>query len=100
MKLLSKTSRTYLVISALAFIFSGIVIYFFLSFIFEEQLNEKLLSDRMSVIRNIEENSSVPNFYPFIEVEEIHRQSEKPLASVDTLIFDVSENESVPFRQI
>jgi signal transduction histidine kinase len=100
MKLLKKTSRTYLIISALAFIISGVIIYFFLSFIFEEQLSEKLLSDRMSVIRIIEKNKSVPDFYPFIEVNEVQRQPEQPVVSVDTLIFDINEKEYVPFRQI
>jgi hypothetical protein len=100
MKLLKKTNRTYFVISASAFIVSGVVIYLVLSFIIREQLNEKLLSDRLSVIRNIEKDGSVPNFYPFIEVKEILGQPERPVVSKDTLIFDVNEKENIPFRQI
>ena len=100
MRLLKKTSRTYFFISALAFIVSGVVIYFVLSFIFEEQLNENLLSDRMSVISNIEKDGSVPYFYPFVEVKEVQGQTERPVIAVDTLIFDVNEKENIPFRQI
>jgi signal transduction histidine kinase len=100
MKLLKKTNRTYFVTSALAFIVFGAVIYFFLSFIFEGQLNEKLLSDRMSVIRNIDKDGSLPFFPPFIEVRKVSGQTEQPVVSVDTLIFDVNENENIPFRQI
>ncbi|MCX6330044.1 MAG: HAMP domain-containing sensor histidine kinase [Bacteroidia bacterium] len=100
MRLLKKTSRTYFFISALAFIVSGVVIYFVLSFIFEEQLNEKLMSDRMSVISNIEKDGSVPHFYPFVEVQEVPGQTEQPVISIDTLIFDVNEEENIPFRQI
>ncbi|MCX6260774.1 MAG: HAMP domain-containing sensor histidine kinase [Bacteroidia bacterium] len=100
MKLLKKTNRTYFVTSALAFIVFGAVIYFFLSFIFEGQLNEKLLSDRMSVIRNIDKDGSLPYFPPFIEVRKVSGQTERPVVSVDTLIFDVNENENIPFRQI
>lgn len=100
MKLLKKTNRTYFIISASAFIVFGIVIYLVLSVIFEDQLNEKLLSDRMSVIRNIEKDGSVPCFHPFIEVKEIQRQTEPPVKTVDTLIFDINEKENIPFRQI
>jgi hypothetical protein len=100
MKLLKKTNKAYFFISALAFIVSGVVIFFVLSFIFEEQLNEKLLSDRMSVISNIEKDGSVPYFYPFIEVKEVPGQTERPVIAFDTLIFDVNEQENIPFRQI
>ena len=100
MKLLKKTNRTYFITSALIFIVFGAVIYFFLSFIFEEQLNEKLLSDRMSVIRNIDKDGSLPYFPPFIEVQKVPGQTEQPVVSVDTLIFDFNEKENIPFRQI
>ena len=100
MKLLKKTNRTYFVISTSAFVVFGIVIYLVLSVIFQDQLNEKLLSDRMSVIRNIEKDGTVPYFYPFVEVKEIQRQTELSVESVDTLIFDINENENIPYRQI
>jgi two-component system OmpR family sensor kinase len=100
MKLLKKTNRTFFFTSALAFIVFGAIIYFILSFIFEGQLNEKLLSDRMSVIRNIDKGGTMPYFHPFIEVRKVPGQTEQPFVSVDTLIFDVNENENIPFRQI
>ena len=100
MKLLKKTNRAYFVTSALAFIIFGVLIYFFLSFIFEGQLNEKLLSDRMSVIRNINKDGSLQYFPPFIEVQKVPGQTERSVVFVDTLIFDVTEKENIPFRQI
>jgi len=100
MKLLKKTNRTYFITSVLTFMVFGAVIYFVLSFIFEEQLNEKLLSDRISVIRNIDKDGSLPYFPPFIEVKKVTGQTERPVVSVDTLIFDVNEKENIPFRQI
>jgi len=100
MKLLKKTNRTYFIISASAFIIAGVIIYFVISYFFDEQLNEKLLSDRMTVIHNIEKDGSVPYFYPFIEVRKVPGQVEQPVVYRDTLIFDVNENENIPFRQI
>lgn len=64
------------------------------------EMNEKLLSDRMSVIRNIDKGGTMPYFPPFIEVRKVPGQTEQPFVSVDTLIFDVNENENIPFRQI
>jgi hypothetical protein len=100
MRLLEKTNRTYLLISGTAFIIAGVVIYFVLSFIFKDQLNEKLMSDIESVIKTIERNDILPNYYPFIEVRELPAQSVRSYETVDTLIFDATEKENIPFRQI
>jgi two-component system, OmpR family, sensor kinase len=100
MKLLKRTNRTYFIISASGFIISGVVIFFVISYFFEDQLNEKLLSDRMSVIHNIEKDGSVPVFYPFVEVKRVQFQIEQPVRTSDTSIFDVNENEDLSFRQI
>ena len=100
MKLLEKTNRTYLLVSGAAFICAGAVIYFALSFFFEDQLNEKLRSDIDGIIRTIESNGILPEYYPFIEVMETPAPSERAYRTLDTLIFDPSEKENIPFRQI
>jgi len=100
MRLLQKTNRTYFLISGTAFIIAGVVIYFVLSLIFKGQLNEKLMSDIEGVKRIIEINGTLPDYYPFIEAREISLQSERSYKTVDTLIFDATEKESIPFRQI
>jgi signal transduction histidine kinase len=100
MKLLRKTSGTYLIISGSVFVIAGIVIYLVISLFFKGQLDEKLLSDRMTVIRNIEKYGSVPSFYPFIEVKGLSDQPERSVEFSDTIIFDINENENVPFRQV
>jgi signal transduction histidine kinase len=100
MRLLQKTNRTYLLISGTAFIIAGVIIYFALSFIFNDQLNEKLMSDIKGVIGTIERTGTLPNYFPFIEAREVHEQSERSYESTDTLIFDVNEKENIPFRQI
>jgi signal transduction histidine kinase len=100
MELLKKTNRNYLIISASAFIVAGLIIFFVLSFIFEDQLNEKLKSDLENIIRNIEKDNSVPYYYPFVEVKKDSGLTTRPIITIDTLIFDDTEKESVPFRQI
>jgi two-component system OmpR family sensor kinase len=100
MKLLEKTNRTYLLVSGAAFAFAGVVIYFALSCFFEVQLNEKLMSDIDGIVRKIERNDILPEYFPFIEVKEVPDRSERPFETLDTLIFDPSEKENIPFRQI
>jgi len=100
MKLLKKTSRTYFIISASAFIVAGVIIYFVVSFILEEELNENLRSDIKSISRTIEKDKSIPHYYPFVEVKKVNWQSPGPYRVIDTLIFDKKEKEEIPFRQI
>jgi signal transduction histidine kinase len=100
MRLLQKTNRAYFLISGIAFVIAGVIIYFVLSFFFKDQLNEKLKSDIGDAKLSIERNGTLPNYFPFIEAREVPGQSERSYETVDTLIFDASEKEDIPFRQI
>jgi two-component system, OmpR family, sensor kinase len=100
MKLVQKTNRAYFLISGLAFLIAGIIIYFVISFFFKDQLNEKLKSDIGDVELSIERNGTMPDYYPFIEAHEVQDQPERSYETVDTLIFDETEKENIPFREI
>jgi signal transduction histidine kinase len=100
MKLLQKTNRAYFLISGLAFLIAGVIIYFVISFFFKDQLNEKLKSDIGDVELSIERNGTIPDYYPFIEAHEVQDQPERSYETVDTLIFDETEKENIPFREI
>ena len=100
MKLLKKTSRTYLIVSASAFIVAGLIIYFVLSFILEEELNENLRSDIKSIVRTIDKDKTIPHYYPFVEVKKVQGQTPGPYRVIDTLIFEKKGKEEIPFRQI
>ena len=100
MKLLKKTNRTYLFVSASAFIVAGAILYFVISLLIEHQLKERLESDMNSIIRTIVRDSTIPVYYPFIEVREVSDKTERSVSVKDTVIFDYSENESVPYRQV
>jgi len=100
MKLLQKTNRAYLLVSGTAFIIAGIVFYFVISYFFKDQLNEKLFHDIRNITRAIKKNGTIPNYYPFIEIREVSKQSERSFKTIDTLIFNVFENRNIPFRQI
>ncbi|MCX6254095.1 MAG: response regulator [Bacteroidia bacterium] len=73
---------------------------FILSFIFKDQLNEKLIADIESVKLTIERNGNLPDYYPFIESREVPGLKARSYETKDTLIFDMTEKENIPFRQI
>jgi two-component system, OmpR family, sensor kinase len=100
MKLLQKTNRTYLIVSATAFIIAGVVFYFVISFFFKDQLNEKLLHDIENITGTIKKSGTIPDYYPFFEIREVSRQQEQSFKTTDTLIFDAFENKNITYRQI
>jgi signal transduction histidine kinase len=100
MKLLQKTSKSYFMISLTTLIIAGVALFFILSYIFRNQLNESLLSDIEVVKKSIEENNALPNYYPYIEVIETPLKLAGSFESTDTLLFDKGENELIPYRQI
>jgi two-component system, OmpR family, sensor kinase len=100
MKLLRKTNRTYLLISASAFIVAGVIIYFVLSMLIEHQLRERLESDMHSIIQTIVKDNTIPKYYPFIEIRKVSSKTERSVSVKDTTIYDNAEHESVPYRQV
>lgn len=100
MKLLKKTNRTYLIISASAFVIAGAVIYIVLSIILESQLNENLQSNMSDIILSLDKGESMPEYYPFVEVRKVAGQIERAIVKIDTMIFDIAEKENIPLRQI
>jgi signal transduction histidine kinase len=100
MRLLQKTNRAYFLVSVTAFVIAGTVIYFVLSFIFDDQLNEKLMADIENVKLMIGKSGNLQNYYPFIESREVHGQSARSYKNIDTLVFDLAEKENISYRQI
>lgn len=100
MKLLQKTNRAYFLASITAFVIAGAVIYFVLSFVFKDELNERLMADIESVKLTIGRGGNLPNYYPFIESREVPGLPVRSCETTDTLIFDAAEKENIPYRQI
>jgi signal transduction histidine kinase len=99
MKLLQKTNRAYLAISASAFIIAGAAIYMTLSYILDAQITEKIAGDKAHVIRNIEVHGIISNDPPYEEVIVLSGIAPLYEKSIDTLIFDPDESEEIPVRQ-
>lgn len=100
MKLHQQTGRTYLILTATAFIIACIVIYYILSLIFDAQLNEKIASVKIHILQNLK-NTGIPgNDPPYIEIDEIPNFNNCSEKFSDTLIFIQEENELVKYRQL
>ena len=100
MKLLQKTNRTYLILSASAFAIAGVLTYTVLSLFLESQLNEKLSNSKEHLIKTIVKSGIIYNDPPYIEVREEPVLSEIKDFYSDTILFDTTEKEHVPFRQL
>jgi two-component system, OmpR family, sensor kinase len=100
MRLLQKTNRTYFLISGTVFIIAGVAFFFVIGFFFKDQINEKLFHDIRNITRSIEKNGILPDYYPFIEIKEVTKHTERSFKIIDTLIFNVFEKRKIPFRQI
>jgi signal transduction histidine kinase len=100
MKLLQKTNRTYLILSASAFTIAGLLTYIILSLFFESQLNEKLSDSKAHLIKTIERSGIIYTDPPYIEVREEPVVTEIKDFYSDTVLFDTTEKENVPFRQL
>ena len=100
MKLLQKTNRAYLTLSASIFLIAGAAIYLAMNFILEAQISEKMDNSKAQIIRHIGENMIVSINPPYLEVKELQQNIGLSDKSIDTLIFDPDEAEKIPFRQM
>lgn len=99
MKLLKKTSNAYLLISAMAFLIAGVIIYLTLSYTLDSQINERLGDSQIEIIKKLEKRESILNDPPFREIEEVNVIPVRSKFSSDTMIFDPDEKEAIPYRQ-
>lgn len=99
MKLLTKLSLRYILYSLVVMLFSGIAIYFILSLVINQQMDEQLAGNVQSIQNQLAEYPQTDFFDPLAEIEKIGNNTETTFLS-DTLIFNEKENELEEYRQI
>jgi len=100
MRLLFKTSFVYFITTALVFIGGGIIFYYNLQGILDEEVNEKLNVQKDRIEKYISEHDSVPALpYDHNAVDEI-RPCVKPVNGyfADTVFYSKEEEEDLPYR--
>ncbi|HET6990983.1 MAG TPA: hypothetical protein VFJ43_06650, partial [Bacteroidia bacterium] len=102
MKLLTKTSLIYLLTTLLVFMIGGLVFYYNLRKIVDEETTERLFTEKSQLEDYIKAHDTIPgNSFTsgdFLGFE----KAEKPIAQNirDTILFSKEEGENLPFRQL
>jgi signal transduction histidine kinase len=104
MKLLARTSRSYILVSAFVFIVIGIAFYYILHGIFKRQLDETLVEEKLLIEQTINYSDSVPDFRlvfaHMIDVTILNTPQKKREYIHDTLMYDVELGSFASFRHL
>ncbi len=100
MRLLQKTNRYYLIFSAILFLLTSVILYLLLTFISKRELDENLLASKNRIINQIEKRETLPVLPPLIIVEKISDKIAPKTVIKDTMIYNSSEKEMEPLREI
>lgn len=114
MKLLTRTGRYYLLWSSVAFLLTGIAFYFILRSLIHQSIDETLMAEKTSVLKELARNPTRYSYFHNLEVEAVETKSAKTESAEkadhatndsqviwsDTLIYNGMENEFVPYRQL
>lgn len=104
MKLLNRISRSYLLISLVVFIITGIVVYPILNHIFRKQMDEGLRVEQMLIEQTINYSDSVPDFRVvfghMIDVTILKSPLPERFTLHDTLMYDPESGEFSNFRHL
>jgi signal transduction histidine kinase len=104
MKLLTRTSRYYLIISVVVYILSGLIFYRLLNNIFAKQLDGTLSEEKMLIEETINYADSVPDFRSvfghMIDITILNSPQHKVEYIRDTLMYDAERGSFETFRHL
>ncbi len=103
MKLQAKINRRFLVLILLIFSVTGVVFYFMIGKVVEQNIREMLESRKAYVILNLQKRTPISDSFasPDNSIFIKHIEKEKKyLFYSDTLAFDQAEKELIPFRKL
>ena len=104
MKLLTRISRSYLIISLVVFIVCGLVFFQLLNHIFQKQIDDTLTVEQLLVEQTINYSDSVPDFRlvfgHMIDVTILNSPLKKHGYVHDTLMYDSDLGEFASFRHL
>ena len=95
-RLIKKTSRTFLLIGLVLALLSTVVLYFYTKYQLENELEEVLYSAEARVESALASGRVVSSLPPFAEINEVESLQAKFLK--DTIIYDPSQDEMELFK--
>jgi signal transduction histidine kinase len=102
MKLLAKTSLIYLLTTLLVFIIGGVIFYYNLRKIVDQETTERLFTEKSQVEDFVKAHDTIPgNSFTSGDFLEF-TLTDKPVTQAvnDTILFSKEEGENLPFRQL
>lgn len=100
MKLLRKSSRNFLRFTSILLIVTGALIFYIMTSIINEEINERLYISKERIIQRLENGESPPHLPPDIEIKEIASYQGKKNGIKDTVLYDPIEKEKELFREL
>ncbi|MCD4697733.1 MAG: HAMP domain-containing histidine kinase [Bacteroidales bacterium] len=100
MKLLAYTNKLYLIFSTILLVIAGVVLYFTISGIIHNEINEKLNADVERIAKKIGDGETISSIPPIIEIKQFSELRPETQFRKDTMIFDPVEQEPELFRQV
>jgi signal transduction histidine kinase len=104
MKLLTKTSRAYILISVAVFVITGLIFFHLLHNIFDNQIDETLNEEKLLIEQTINYSDSVPDFRSvfghMIDVTILNSPHKKVESIRDTLMYDIEQGQFTSFRHL
>ena len=104
MKLLTKTSGAYILVSVTVFIIAGFIFFHLLHKIFYNQIDERLIEEKMLIEQTISESDTVPDFHSvfghLINITLLKSPKKKFESITDTLMYDREQGQFGQFRHL
>ena len=97
-RLIRKTSKTFLGISALLMLVSTVALYFYLRNLLQSEVEEELRSTEARIESSLVENPEPFQLSPVVEIQKVSRLGNEVLK--DTIIYDPSQDEMEEFREL
>ena len=97
-RLIRKTSKTFLGISALLMLVSTVALYFYLRNLLRSEVEEELRSTEARIESSLVENPEPFQLSPVVEIQKVSRLGKEVLK--DTIIYDPSQDEMEEFREL
>ncbi|RYC53492.1 hypothetical protein DN53_04615 [Flagellimonas olearia] len=97
-RLIRKTSKTFLGISALLMLVSTVALYFYLRNLLQDEVEEELRSTEARIESSLVENPELFQLSPVVEIQKVSRLGREVLK--DTIIYDPSQDEMEEFREL
>jgi signal transduction histidine kinase len=100
MRLQQKTNRSYFLFSSLLFLLAGVFLFFVLTSIIDEEVNEQLFNTEKRVVKQLQSGRIPTEIPPVLEVRLLLSPQQEQITVRDTAMYDNVEGEEETFREV